>query len=335
MSNYTICVIPGDGIGKEVIPSAVQVLQAMCFDADYIYADAGYNCYLKYGSSIPEETIRLCKEVDATLFGAVTTPPNMANYKSAIITIRKSLELFANIRPYYQFPPQIVLPTKHTLDLVIVRENTEDVYSGKEHIAEDTVITERIITRSACERIVRYAFEYALQNNRKKVTFVHKANVMRASDGLFRKIFYTLAKNYPTLAVSEMLVDTAAMNLILYPEKFDIIVTSNMFGDILSDEAAALNGGLGLSPSGNIGFTKAVFEPVHGSAPDIAGKNIANPYASILASEMMLRWLGKLSLADQLKSAVFHAIEQNYLTPDIGGTASTRDITGAVIKNLV
>lgn len=333
--NLKICVIPGDGIGKEVIPSAVKVLKSLDLDAEYIYADAGYECYQKCGSPIPEKTIELCNEVDTTLFGAVTTPPNIANYQSAIITLRKRLDLFANIRPYYEFPSLIILPTKHKLNLVIVRENTEDLYSGREYVEGTTAITERVISKYACERIVHYAFEYALKNNRKKITFIHKANVMRESDGLFRKIFYNIASKYPTLESDEMLVDTAAMNLILQPSKFDVIVTSNMFGDILSDEAAALNGGIGMSPSGNIGTTNAIFEPIHGSAPDIAGKNIANPYASILASEMLLRWLGKIELADQLREAVFLTIKEGFLTPDIGGTAFTTDVTNAIMKNVI
>lgn len=333
---HKICVIEGDGIGHEVIPAGLKVLDALSLDAEYIHAEAGYDCYKNHGISIPDETIKKVKSAHATLFGAVTSPPNIPGYKSAIITLRKSLNTFANLRPSYPFPSQITRPIKKKVDLVIVRENSEDLYTGKERLENDgsTAIAERIITKSGCERIIKYAFEYAQQNNRKKVTLIHKANILRISDGLFLKIFEELAKNYPNIKANEMLVDSAAMRLITHPEYFDVIVTSNMFGDILSDEVAGLNGGLGLAASANIGLTNAMFEPVHGSAPDIAGKNISNPFATFFSICLMLDWLKEKDLSKKLLSAINKCIEDSYFTPDLGGDHSTIEVTNKVISLL-
>ncbi len=220
--------------------------------------------------------------------------------------------------------------------LVIVRENSEDLYVGKERLENngETAIAERIITKKGSERIIKYGFEYARKNNRKKVTLIHKANILRVSDGLFLKTFEELAKNYPDIQANEMLVDSAAMRLITNPENFDVIVTSNMFGDILSDEVAGLNGGLGLAASANIGLTNAMFEPVHGSAPDIAGKNIANPLATFYTCCMMLDWLSEKQLSDRLQAALEKTIRDEIFTPDLGGQYTTEQVTDYVIQSL-
>lgn len=334
LMTHKICVIEGDGIGHEVIPAAVQVLKALGLEAEYTYAKAGYDCYLECGSSIPDETITTVKQSEATLFGAVTSPPNIPNYKSAIITLRRELQTFANLRPSYPFPNQIPRPITKKVDLIIVRENSEDLYVGKETLEDngETAIAERIITRKGCERIIKYAFDYAKQNNRKKVTLIHKANILRVSDGLFLRVFEEISKTYPSIQANEMLVDAAAMRLITNPEYFDVLVTSNMFGDILSDEVAGLNGGLGLAASANIGAANAMFEPVHGSAPDIAGKHIANPLATFYSCCMLLDWLQKNDLSYKLRSALEDCIAHKVFTPDLGGSYTTEDVTKFVIS---
>lgn len=331
---HKICVIEGDGIGHEVIPAAIKVLNALGLEADYTYAKAGYACYKECGTSIPDETLVLVRQSNATLFGAVTSPPNIPNYKSAIITLRRELKTWANLRPSYPFPSQIARPIKKKVDLVIVRENSEDLYVGKEKLIDngETAIAERIITKKGSERIIKYAFEYAQQNNRKKVTLIHKANILRVSDGLFLRTFEQLAKNYPGIQANEMLVDSASMRLITHPENFDVIVTSNMFGDILSDEVAGLNGGLGLAASANIGSTNAMFEPVHGSAPDIAGKHMANPLATFYSCCMMLDWLKEKDLSKKLQHAIDECIRQEMFTPDLGGDKTTEQVTDFVIS---
>lgn len=331
---HKICVIEGDGIGHEVIPAGLKVLEALGLDAEYTYAEAGYACYQKCGTSIPDETLDKARSSDATLFGAVTSPPNIPGYKSAIITLRRALDTFANLRPSYPYPATIPRPIAKIVDLIIVRENSEDLYVGKETSDGDTAVAERVITRSGCERIIKYGFDYAKQNSRKKVTLIHKANILRISDGMFLKIFEEMAKNYPEIKAEEQLVDSAAMRLITNPEKFDVLVTSNMFGDILSDEVAGLNGGLGLAASANIGLTNAMFEPVHGSAPDIAGKNISNPLATFYSLCLMLDWLKEQELSKKLLSAITKCIESSYFTPDLGGDLSTDQVAEKVISFL-
>ena len=334
---YKICVLEGDGIGHEVIPAALKVLKELGLNAEFTPAKVGYDCYKECGTSIPDETLSEVRKADATLFGAVTSPPNIPNYKSAIITLRREIESYINLRPSYPFPNQIPRPIKKKVDLVIVRENSEDLYIGKERLEQngERAIAERIITKKGCERIVTYAFEYAKQHGRKKVTLIHKANILRVSDGLFLKVFEEIAKKYPDIKSNEALVDSAAMRLITHPENFDVIVTSNMFGDILSDEVAGLNGGLGLAASANIGPTKAMFEPVHGSAPDIAGRNMANPIATFYSCCMMLDWLKENNLSRILQQAIETTIKDEIFTPDLSGTNATADVTNHVIKMLV
>ncbi|MBT8171810.1 isocitrate/isopropylmalate dehydrogenase family protein, partial [Candidatus Bathyarchaeota archaeon] len=252
-------------------------------------------------------------------------------YKSAIITLRRALGLYANVRPAKTYP---IPKSMKNVDLVIVRENTEGMYSGMEFELPNSAYTIRVITRKATERITRFAFELAMKRN-KKVTIVTKANVLRKSDGLFLKVAHKVAEDYPDLEIEDAFVDVTAMRLVLKPNIFDVIVTSNLFGDILSDEAAGLVGGLGLAPSANIGLDYALFEPVHGSAPRLAGKAIANPMAAILASKMMLEYLGENSWAKRIENAIITILnEGKILTPDLGGSSSTTEVTDAIIDAL-
>lgn len=330
---YNICVLPGDGIGKDVIPEAVRVLKATGLNFEFVYGDIGFEAYQKLGSSLPDATIEKVKAADSCLFGAVTTPPNIPNYSSPILKMRKALDLYINLRPNKSYPlPQF----RQGVDIVMFRENTEGMYSGRERLEDNgnTAITERVITRRGSERIIKAAFEYALANGRKKVTCVHKANVLRETCGLFLRVFQEIAKEYPTILAEDMIVDATAMQLIKKPEAFDVIVTTNLFGDILSDEACMLVGGLGLAASGNIGDRYAVFEPVHGSAPKYAGGNVANPIASISAAKMMLDHLGEKEAAMRVENAILTTMRQGVLPQDLGGKATMSDVTDAVIKNL-
>ena len=329
---YRICVMPGDGIGQEVIPAAVQVLQALSLPMTFVHADAGWGCFERCGASVPEETLAAIRSSDAALFGAVSSPMRkVEGYRSAVITMRQQLDLYANLRPVVTVP---IASSRQGVDMIVVRENTEGLYVGQEERLADRAIARRVITVRGSERILRYAYDLARRRRRRKVTIVHKANVLKETCGLFREIGLRIAAGYPEITTEEMLVDTAAMRLVTDPQAFDVLVTTNLFGDILSDEASALCGGLGLAPSGNIGEQAAIFEPVHGSAPDIAGKGIANPLAAVLAAAMMLDHIGEDGLAARVRTAVHTVLARGVLTPDLGGTASTVDVTAAVIGAL-
>jgi isopropylmalate/isohomocitrate dehydrogenase-like protein len=285
----------------------------------------------KTGTPVPDDVLAGVRETQACLFGATTTPVGVPGYKSAIIMLRRSLGLYANVRPAKSYPTQKGMKD---VDLVIVRENTEGMYSGWEFKLPDSAYTIRVISRKATERITRFAFELAMKR-RKKVTVVTKANVLRVSDGLFLEVARKVAEDYPDVEVEEAFVDVTAMRLILKPNIFDVIVTSNLFGDILSDESAGLVGGLGLAPSANIGADYALFEPVHGSAPRLAGKNIANPMAAIMASKMMLDYLGENIWAERIENAIVSVLKEGkVLTPDLGGSSSTEQVTDAIINAL-
>jgi len=328
---YKIAVIPGDGIGKTVVPEAVRVLERTGLEFDFQYMEVGYEVFKKVGTSVPEDVLSKIKETQACLFGATTTPVGVADYRSAVVSLRKTLGLFANVRPAKSYP---IRSSVKDVDLVTVRENTEGLYSGIEFELEDSAFTLRMITRKASARIAKFAFNLAMKRH-KKVTVVTKANVMRKSCGLFREVSLLVAKDYPEVEVNELFVDVAAMNLVLKPQVFDVILTSNLFGDILSDEAAGLVGGLGLAPSANIGNDYALFEPVHGSAPDIAGKGIANPMAAILSAKMMLNYLGENKWAERIENAVVTVLrEGKCLTPDLGGTSTSHEVTEAIIDAL-
>lgn len=332
---HNLLIIKGDGIGPEVVEASLVVLQQLGLDLHFEEAQAGYACYQECGDPIPPATIEAARKAEATLFGAVTTPPDIKNYRSAVVTLRKTLDLYANLRPVHS----LGLKGAHYrdgLDFYVVRENTEGMYSGQEEDFGDRATALRVITRRGSERIVRYAFELAKRTGKKRVTIVHKANVLRLTDGLFRRVALGVAEEYKQhgIEAQELLVDTMAMRLIKDPENFEVIVTTNLFGDILSDEAAELVGGLGVAASGNIGLEGAIFEPVHGSAPDIAGKGIANPLAALLATAMLLQHINETEASDRLRQAVSTVIQSGNLTPDLGGTATTLQVRDQVIENL-
>lgn len=328
---YTICIIKGDGIGPDVVDEALKLISALPIECEFIIGTAGYDYYTQRGISLPDETIEKCKKADAILFGAVTTPPNIPNYQSPIIRLRKSLHLFANVRPIFSLPLSGVA---QNINFVIVRENTEDLYSGQEEAIEDGFMAKRIITRTASEKIIRFAFELARKQNRQRVTVIHKANVLRKTDGLFLEIAHDVAKNYQDITLEDMLVDSAAMRIIKQPEYFQIIVTTNMFGDILSDEASALVGGLGVVASANIGEKHALFEPVHGSAPKYKGKNQVNPFACFFAVCMMLEYLCEETIAQKVRDSILRGIKKGFVTPDIGGKMTTSEVTEEIITLL-
>ncbi|MBI3961152.1 MAG: isocitrate/isopropylmalate dehydrogenase family protein, partial [Deinococcus sp.] len=320
-----------DGIGQEVIPAAAQVLQATGMPFTFTQADAGFETFQRTGTALPQATLAAVQAADTTLFGAVSSPSQKTpGYQSPILALRQTFDLYANLRPARTLP----VPTSRPgIDLLMVRENTEDLYVRRERREGDRAIAERIITRQASERITRVACQQA-RKRRRHLTIVHKANVLAETCGLFREAALAVAAHYPELTVQEVLVDTMAMRLVRDPESFDVIVTTNLFGDILSDEAAGLVGGLGLAPSANIGERAAVFEPVHGSAPDIAGKGIANPMAAILAAAMLLDHLGEAEAAQAVTQAVETVLRQGPHTPDLGGQATTTQVTQAIIQAL-
>lgn len=326
---YQIAVVPGDGIGKEVMEAAIHVLDALDIDFDYVYGQAGDECLEKTGSALPDETLEIIRNSDACLFGAAGE-----SAADVIVKIRQEMRMFANLRPVKAYPNTNSL--SDDIDFMIVRENTEGLYiANEESYTDDGAVAKRIITREAEERIIDYAFKYAKDNNKSKVTGVHKANVLKKSDGLFKDIFYEVAERYPEIATEDYYVDATAMYLITKPESFDVIVTTNLFGDILSDEGAGLVGGLGLIPSANIGEDAALFEPVHGSAPDIAGQGIANPIAMMLSAVMMLRHLGENEAADRFDNAILKVLsDANILTGDLGGSATTMEVAEEV-KNIL
>lgn len=328
-NKYQIAIVPGDGIGREVMDATLSVLDEMDIDFNYVYGDAGDECLEKTGTALPSETLDIIRDSDACLFGAAGETA-----ADVIVKIRQEMKMFANLRPVKAYPNTDSL--SENIDFMIVRENTEGMYiADEEEYTDEGAVARRIITRHAERRIIDYAFKYAVENNKSKVTAVHKANVLKKSDGLFKEIFYEVAKEYPDIATEDFYVDATAMYLITQPESFEVIVTTNLFGDILSDEGAGLVGGLGLIPSANIGEDAALFEPVHGSAPDIAGKGIANPIAMMLSAIMMLRYLGEVEAADKFDAAILKVLNDgNVLTGDLGGSASTMELTQEVKNNL-
>jgi homoisocitrate dehydrogenase len=327
-----ICLINGDGIGQEVIPAAAEVLASLGLGIEFVEAPAGFEHFRHSGDAIPDATLTEVEACGVALFGATSSPSTKADgYRSPILALRKAFDLYANLRPVQSLPGKFSRPN---LDLLIVRENTEGLYAGRERLEGDTAIAERVITRRGSTRIVRMAFEEARKRISHAVTVVHKANVLKVTDGLFRECALAVAKGYPEIAVKEMLVDAMAMRLVRDPENFDVIVTTNLFGDILSDEASALIGGLGVAPSANIGEKVAVFEPVHGSAPDIAGQGIANPIGAILSAALLLDHVGQGAQADRVRRAVNAAIEQGVFPTDLGGKATTHEVTHAVLGGL-
>jgi homoisocitrate dehydrogenase len=327
---YKITLLPGDGIGPEVIACAEQVLRVLPLEFEFTRAEIGFDAYERLGTPLPDATLQSIRSSHAALFGAVTTPPNLPGYFSPVVRMRQKLDLYANLRPIRSTPHPSSRPG---IDLLIVRENTEGLYSGLERLEDDgnRAITERVITRKGSERIIRKAFDLARQTGRKKAHVVHKANVLRQTCGLFRAVALEIAREYPEIEMLEMLVDTCAMELVRAPEQFEVIVTTNLFGDILSDEACMFVGGLGVAASGNIGTAAAVFEPVHGSAPPLVGTGKANPTATFLATAMMLEHLGETEQASRLRNAVESCIAAGQVTPDLGGALTTDGMTRKVI----
>ncbi|WP_405315094.1 homoisocitrate dehydrogenase [Methanobrevibacter sp.] len=328
---YNIAIISGDGIGQEVMDSCEYLLDKLNIEFSFDYGEAGFDCFNKNGTTLPEETVRIANKSDAVLFGASTSTPGQP---SPIINLRKALNVYANIRPIKSY--RGVNCIRDDIDFVIVRENTEGLYSQVEYGNEEKMIAERHITRRASERISKAAFNLCIKREESKVTCVHKSNVLKKTDGVFKESFYKIANDYPQIKTEDYYVDAMAMYLITQPQNFDVIVSSNLFGDILSDESAGLVGGLGLAPSGNIGDHNGLFEPVHGSAPDIAGKYIANPCSMILSASMMLDYLGEWEASNDIKQAVEKVMADCKIrTPDLGGDASTMDVTKAIVRELI
>ena len=328
---YNLAIISGDGIGQEVMSACEYLLDKIDLEFSFEYGEAGFECFNKNGSTLPEETIKIANKSDAVLFGASTSTPGQP---SPIINLRKALNVYANIRPIKSYKG--VNCIRDDIDFVIVRENTEGLYSQNEYGNDEKMIAERVITRNASERIAKAAFNLCIKRDQSKVTCVHKSNVLKKTDGVFKESFYKVAKDYPQIQTEDFYVDAMAMYLVTQPQNFDVIVSTNLFGDILSDESAGLVGGLGLAPSGNIGDHNGLFEPVHGSAPDIAGKNIANPCSMILSAAMMLDYLGEWEMSNDIKNAVEKVIADCKIrTPDLGGDACTMDVTKALVKELI
>lgn len=336
---YKISLITGDGIGPELSESAISVLDTIHDKLDLKFditkLSAGDKALSETGKALPDETVTAIKNSDACL-----KAPVGESAAEVIVVLRRMLDLYANIRPAKSYPHMPAL--RDDIDMVIVRENTEDLYTGKEFSLGDSSVALRIISVKASKRIAKYAFETATQrDSMKKVTCVHKSNVMRITDGMFAKACTDVSKDYPDITFEEMYVDACAMNLIRQPEQFDVVVTTNLFGDILSDESSQVVGGLGMAPAANIGDNFALFEPVHGAAFDIAGKNIANPSSFLLSIKMMLDWLGRkhndskcIEVGQKLESTIFNLVKTGIKTKDIGGDKSTSEFTKQITDNL-
>ena len=325
--------IPGDGIGPEVTGAAVRVLEASGVKIDWETFAAGSEAYEKYHEYIPKELIESIERTGVALKGPVTTPIG-GGFPSINVALRKRFELYANFRPIRNLPS---LPTRYpAVDLAIVRENTEGLYSGIEHeVVPGVVESLKIMTEKACTRIARFAFEFARREKRKRVHAIHKANIMKMSDGLFLRCARDVAKDYPEITYGEHIIDNACMQLVMNPYQYDVLVMENLYGDIVSDLCAAFVGGLGLVPGANIGDRSAIFEAVHGSAPDIAGKNLANPTAVMQSAVLMLRHMSEVEAADRVHAALEKTYkEKQFLTRDVGGTAHTSEFTDAVIANM-
>ncbi|MDC0154521.1 isocitrate/isopropylmalate dehydrogenase family protein [Nitrosopumilus sp.] len=336
---YKISLIMGDGIGPELSESAISVLNTIQekygIEFEISKLIAGDKALEQTGKALPEDVVETIKNSDVCL-----KAPVGESAADVIVVLRRMLDLYANIRPSKSYPHMPAL--RDDIDMVIVRENTEDLYTGKEFSLGDSAVALRIISESASKRIAKYAFETATQrNSMKKVTCVHKSNVMRVTDGLFAKACIDISKDYPEIKFEEMYVDACAMNLIRQPEKFDVVVTTNLFGDILSDESSQVVGGLGMAPAANLGDDFALFEPVHGAAFDIAGQNIANPSSFLLSIKMMLDWLGAkhndpkcFEVAKKLESTIFDLVKSGIKTKDIGGDKTTSEFTKQITDNL-
>lgn len=331
--SHTITLIPGDGIGPEVASNVVRIIEATGVSITWETHYAGAQALEHFGETLPQTLLDSIKRNGVALKGPVTTPIGKG-FTSVNVGLRKALDLYANLRPVRALPN---VPCRYPeLDLVVVRENTEDLYSGIEHVVVPGVVESlKIITEKASTRVSRFAFEFARKEGRKKITAIHKANIMKLSDGLFLECFYNVAKGYPEITADDRIVDNACMQLVMRPEQFDVMLMENLYGDILSDLCAGLVGGLGLVPGANIGEQGAVFEAVHGSAPDIAGQGIANPTALLQSSVLMLRYLNEREAADRIESSMFKVFAEGKVrTRDIGGTAKTSEFADAIIQQM-
>jgi len=355
LQTYRIALIPGDGVGQEVVPAARRVLAALPLAFEFVELDAGWEVFERTGSALPQRTASAIRGCDGAIFGATQSPSRkVEGYSSPILALRKQLDLYANLRPVVSMP---VPRSRPGIDMLIVRENTECLYVRQERLEDggNTAVAQRVITRRASERIARKAFEQArlrgalLQRRRGQslmlhsslpprpsplVTVVHKANVLSLTDGLFREACLAVAREYPDVQVEEQIVDSMVYRMIREPERYDVIVAPNLYGDILSDAAAALVGGLGLAPSANASDTFTLVEPVHGSAPDIAGRGLANPCAAILAAAQLLAALGEGSAAEQVEAAVLRTLAEGFQSADLGGAATTETMTAAIVERL-
>ena len=333
--SYPVTLIPGDGIGPEVAEATVRAVNATGVSIDWQRADLNASIISKAGQVLPPHVIESLERTHVGLKGPVTTPI-AGGFQSVNVALRKQFDLYANVRPVCSLPGLKTRFDDVKIDMVIFRENTEDLYSGLEHeVVKDVVTSLKVITRVASIRIAEYAFDFAKKTGRKKVVAIHKANIMKLADGLFLRCCREVAARFPEIEYKELIVDNASMQLVIRPQTFDILLLPNLYGDIVSDLAAGLVGGLGVVPGANMGDHDAVFEAVHGSAPDIAGKGIANPTALILSSTLMLLHLGERDAAKRLRGAIERVYAaQKHLTPDVGGNASTSEFTDAVIASL-
>jgi isocitrate dehydrogenase (NAD+) len=330
---HKVTLIPGDGIGSEITGAVVRIIEASGVAIEWDSFIAGAEALSRFGDPLPEPVLDSIRQNKVALKGPLTTPVG-TGFASVNVRLRKTLDLYANLRPVRNLPG---LETPFgDLDLVVVRENTEDLYSGLEHMVVPGVAQSlKIITEKASTRIARFAFDYARREGRKLVTAIHKANIMKVSDGLFLDCFRKVAADYPDIKAEDKIIDNACMQLVMRPQQFDVLLLENLYGDIVSDLAAGLVGGLGIVPGANIGELGAVFEAVHGSAPDIAGKNLANPTAMLQTSVMMLRHLGERAAADLIERAIIHTLaDKKVRTRDLGGTASTTEYTEAVVASM-
>jgi isocitrate dehydrogenase (NAD+) len=332
---HRVTLIPGDGIGPEVCEAAVMAVMATGVKIEWDRVELSARIIEQTRQELPEWVVESLERTRVGLKGPVTTPVG-EGYQSVNVALRKRLDLYVNFRPVRSLPGVRTRYTDTFIDLVIFRENTEDLYAGLEHeVVKDVVTSLKVITRAASLRIARYAFDWAQRAGRKRIHAVHKANIMKLGDGLFLRCCREVAREYPQIEYKELIVDNAAMQMVLRPEIFDVLVMPNLYGDIVSDLAAGLVGGLGLVPGANLGDQCAVFEAVHGSAPDIAGRGIANPTALMLSSVLMLDYLGERDAARRLRYAIERTYAAGeYLTPDVGGSATTAQFTDAVIRNL-
>lgn len=330
---HQVTLIPGDGIGPEITAAARQVIDASGVAIQWEVVEAGADLIPSYGTPLPDYVLDSIRRNKVALKGPVTTPVGKG-FRSVNVTLRQELDLYANLRPARNIPN--IASRYENVDLLVVRENTEDLYAGVEHrVGKDAAESIKIITREASERIARFAFNTAVQQGRHKVTAVHKANIMKLSDGLFLESVRSVAEQYPNITYEEVIVDAMCMKLVQEPENYDVLVLPNLYGDIVSDLCAGLVGGLGVAPGANIGLNYAVFEAVHGSAPQLAGQNQANPLAIILSGVLMLRHLGEQAAAKRIEAAVEAVLaEGKHLTFDLGGKATTTDMAAAIVEKL-